>query len=118
MTKDMDTIKMSYEEMIDTLKGLVFGTFDRTTAKEREALDMAIKALQTEPSVDVFPISEGATNGDAVNALFDIDEGVEEVDCYGGYMYFKVKTDVWNAPYKGECNLSEKSAGSESEDKE
>ena len=35
MTRDMDTIKMSYEEMIDTLKGLVFGTFDRTTAKER-----------------------------------------------------------------------------------
>ena len=37
---------MSKEEMIDTLKGLVFGTFDRTTAKEREALDMAIKALE------------------------------------------------------------------------
>lgn len=39
---------MSKEEMIDTLKGLVFGTFDRTTAKEREALDMAIKALEKE----------------------------------------------------------------------
>ena len=48
MTRDMDTIKMSYEEMIDTLKGLVFGTFDRTTAKERDALDMAIKALEQE----------------------------------------------------------------------
>ena len=39
---------MSEEEMIDTLKGLVFGTFDRTTAKEREALDMAIKILEQE----------------------------------------------------------------------
>ena len=46
MTRDI--VKMSYEEMIDTLKGLVFGTFDRTTAKEREALDMAIKALKQE----------------------------------------------------------------------
>lgn len=36
---------MTHDEMIDALKGLVFGTFDRTTAKEREALDMAISAL-------------------------------------------------------------------------
>lgn len=43
-----DPIRMSRDEMIDTLKGLVFGTFDRTTAKEREALDMAIKALEQE----------------------------------------------------------------------
>lgn len=40
------TESMSKEEMIDTLKGLVFGTFDRTTAKEREALDMVIKASE------------------------------------------------------------------------
>ena len=52
MTRDMDTIKMSYEEMIDTLKGLVFGTFDRTTAKERDALDMAIKTLEQESVLD------------------------------------------------------------------
>ena len=37
---------MTDEEMIDTLKGLVFGTFDRTTRKEREALDLAIKVLE------------------------------------------------------------------------
>ena len=45
---EQDTPKMTHDEMIDTLKGLVFGTFDRTTAKEREALDMAISALSTE----------------------------------------------------------------------
>jgi len=42
---EQDTPKMTHDEMIDTLKGLVFGTFDRTTAKEREALDMAISYL-------------------------------------------------------------------------
>ena len=41
-----DKEKMTYEEMIDTIKGLVFGTFDRTTQKERDALDMAITILE------------------------------------------------------------------------
>ena len=48
--------KMTHDEMIDVLKGLVFGTFDRTTAKEREALDIAIKALEQEPKW--IPVSE------------------------------------------------------------
>lgn len=51
--------QMSDDEMIDTLKGLVFGTFDRTTSKEREALDLAIKKLSTEPCEDC--ISREAT---------------------------------------------------------
>lgn len=45
----MDTLassRMSEKEMIDTLKGLVFGAFDRTSVKERIALDMAIKKLE------------------------------------------------------------------------
>ena len=42
---EQNTPKMTHDEMIDVLKGLVFGTFDRTTAKEREALDMAISTL-------------------------------------------------------------------------
>ena len=46
-----DTIKMTHDEMIDVLKGLVFGTFDRTTAKEREALDMAIQTLEQESRI-------------------------------------------------------------------
>ena len=45
MTNDLAEKPMSYEEMIDTLKGLVFGTFDRTTPKEREALGRAIDLL-------------------------------------------------------------------------
>jgi hypothetical protein len=54
MTNDVTKMPepMSKEEMIDTLKGLVFGTFNRTTAKEREALDMAIKALEQQPCED------------------------------------------------------------------
>jgi hypothetical protein len=118
--------------MIDILKGLVFGTFDRTTAKEREALDMVIK-LQTEPSADVIPIPRGATNGDMIKAMFDIpdseiDEGLSTTYIYtskrvlkGGsqdYLreYITFSGEWWNAPYKG--NLSEKPTGSESEDKE
>ena len=46
---EQNTPKMTHDEMIDTLKGLVFGSLDRTTAKEREALNMAIKALEQEP---------------------------------------------------------------------
>ena len=44
---------MSNEEVIDVLKGMVFNNFDRTTPKEREALDLAIKALE-KPQVTVF----------------------------------------------------------------
>jgi hypothetical protein len=45
MTSELAEKPMSYEEIIDTLKGLVFGTFDRTTSKEREALSRAIDLL-------------------------------------------------------------------------
>jgi len=106
MTRDMDTIKMSYEEMIDTLKGLVFGTFDRTTAKEREALGMAIKALQTEPSAGVILIPEGATNGDMIKVIFpNVECGKDELgnvfiisSAQLGYIAFR--ESWWNAPYK------------------
>ena len=43
---------MSEEEMIDIIKGLVFGTFDKTTAIEREALDMFIKRLDQDSCGD------------------------------------------------------------------
>ena len=56
--KEADTIKMTDEEMIDTLKGLVFGTFDRTTSKEREALDMVIKKIEQQPCEDVTAFKE------------------------------------------------------------
>ena len=47
-TKDAARIE-THNEMIDILKGMVFGSFDRTTAKEREALNIAIEALEQEP---------------------------------------------------------------------
>lgn len=46
---EYNTPKMTHDEMIDTLKGLGFRAFDRMTAKEREALDMAIEVLEQEP---------------------------------------------------------------------
>ena len=49
MNNEMTTDNMSNEEVIEVLKGLVFGSFDRTTRKERQALDLAIKALQERP---------------------------------------------------------------------
>lgn len=49
MNNKMTTEYMSNEEVIEVLKGLVFGSFDRTTRKERQALDLAIKALEERP---------------------------------------------------------------------
>ena len=49
MTNEMTTDNMSNEEVIEVLKGIVFGGFDRTTLKERQALDLAIKALEERP---------------------------------------------------------------------
>jgi hypothetical protein len=46
MNNEMTTDNMSNEEVIEVLKGLVFGSFDRTTRKERQALDFVIKALE------------------------------------------------------------------------
>ena len=49
MNNEMTTDNMSNEEVIEVLKGIVFGGFDRTTRKERQALDLAIKALEESP---------------------------------------------------------------------
>lgn len=49
MNNEMTTNNMSNEEVIDVLKGIVFNGFDRTTPKEREALHLAIKALEERP---------------------------------------------------------------------
>lgn len=46
MNNEMTTEYMSNEEVIEVLKGIVFGSFDRTTRKERQALALAIKALE------------------------------------------------------------------------
>ena len=46
MNNEMTTDNMSNEEVIEVLKGIVFNGFDRTTRKERQALHLAIKALE------------------------------------------------------------------------
>lgn len=53
MNNEMTTDNMSNEEVIEVLKGIVFNSFDRTTPKERQALDLAIKALE-EPEQGKF----------------------------------------------------------------
>jgi hypothetical protein len=49
MSNEMTTDNMSNEEVIETLKGIVFNGFDRTTRKERQALDLAIRVLTEKP---------------------------------------------------------------------
>ena len=72
---------------------------------------------------DAIPIPEGATNGDMIKAMFpngkeyDNDGDVRyEIEIDFDYSFCSYFDGVWwNAPYKGECNLSEKPTGSESE---
>lgn len=72
---NLSTPKMSNEEIIDTLKGLVFGSFDRTTSKEREAVDMVIKELEQNNTIhikDVFRLIAGHSDyhGDDILSAF------------------------------------------------
>lgn len=72
-------------------------------------------------------LPDNATNGDMIKAIFP-DVIVKKSEDVVHLKYPTVNSDplffvqiskrLWNAPYKGECNLSEKSTGSESEDKE
>ena len=64
MSNEMTTDNMSNEEVIETLKGIVFNGFDRTTRKERQALDLAIKALEERP--------QGETNAEIFKQTFGI----------------------------------------------
>ncbi len=64
MNNEMTTDNMSNEEVIKVLKGIVFNGFDRTTPKERQALDLAIKALEERP--------QGETNAEIFQQTFGI----------------------------------------------
>lgn len=58
MNNEMTTDNMSNEEVIEVLKGIVFNSFDITTRKERQALDLAIKALEGKiwiPTSEILP---------------------------------------------------------------
>jgi hypothetical protein len=48
---------------------MVFGTFDRTTAREREALDEAIKVLEQEQFINKPCVSSGVCEHDKNNVL-------------------------------------------------
>ena len=74
---ELDRPKMTHNEMIDTLKGLVFGTFDRTTAREREALDEAIKVLEQEPFINKPCVSSGVCEHDKNKVLDKIRAEIE-----------------------------------------
>lgn len=77
---EQNTPKMTHDEMIDVLKGLVFGTFDRTTAKEREALDMAISALSENKWI---PVSERLPDNNVIVLCSAISTSIS-----GGYTRF------------------------------
>lgn len=88
-------------------------------------VSMEFEVLDRQPLISAIPIPEGATNGDMIKAMFpngkeyDNDGDVRyEIEIDFDYSFCSYFDGVWwNAPYKGECNLSEKSTGSESEDK-
>ena len=56
---------------------------------------------------NTIPIPEEATNGDVFNTLFDIDKDIEEIEGKDGYMYFTIRADAWNTPYKAESEDKE-----------
>ena len=58
MNNEMTTDNMSNEEVTEVLKGIVFNGFDRTTSKERQALDQAIKVLEQRPQGDLISRSD------------------------------------------------------------
>ena len=78
---ELDTPKMSHEEMIDTLKWLVFGTFDRTTVKEREALDMAIALLEQKPCDDCVSRQAVLDLCDSKDPDYKVIHFKEDVEC-------------------------------------
>lgn len=74
-------------------------------------VSMEFEVLDKQPPVNAIIIPEGATNGDMLTALF----GENALITLDTHNYLK---KWWDAPYKGECNLSAFPTGSESEDKE
>ena len=79
MNNEMTTEYMSNEEVIEVLKGLVFGSFDRTTRKERQALDLAIKVLE-EKQGKWIPVSERLPNLWAIVLVTDESDNVYEYE--------------------------------------
>jgi hypothetical protein len=87
-------------------------------------VSMEFEVLDRQPLVSAIPIPDGATNGDMIKTMFpngkeyDNDGDVRyEIEIDFDYSFCSYFDGVWwNAPYKGNGNLSEKPTGSESED--
>lgn len=79
-------------------------------------VSMELEVLDRQPLISAIPILEGATNGEVVKTMFpdELLTSITSTLWWGDNMSFN--KDWWNAPYKG--NLSEKPAGSESEENE
>ena len=94
MNNEMTTDNMSNEEVIEVLKGIVFNGFDRTTRKERQALHLAIKALE-----------EQAKKGDCIsrealkNAFWGTDDGK-------AYFLSEIYSKIDNAPTVEQSNYA------------
>jgi hypothetical protein len=76
-----------------------------TTDKDWEVIDF----LKTVPTANVVEISEGATNGDMIKAMFP--NAIIEINELGSMVHVKYNNhtcwvnyelDWWNAPYKRE----------------
>lgn len=79
---ELDIPKMTHNEMIDTLKEMVFGTFDRTTAREREALDEAIKVLEQEACEDAISRKAVLDTMSELNAISFYEAQEDSKECY------------------------------------
>lgn len=88
MTNEMTTEYMSNEEVIEVLKGIVFNGFDRTTRKERQALDLAIKALEERPQGEWIPISERLPE-------INVDVIVTDIETIGTYSAYYLGNGFW-----------------------
>lgn len=86
MTGEVCTQQMGMKEVINALKGLVFGSFGRTTPKEREALDKAIKALEAQRWI---PVSERLPEINKPVLVWLYDEYyLSELHSIGGVLYW------------------------------
>lgn len=101
MNNEMTTDNMSNEEVIEVLKGIVFNGFDRTTSKEREALDLAIKALEERPQGE-WERHDEWRSGEYIGGFYHVN-----CPCEDGY-YSK-----WETNFCPNCGLPMKKGGAE-----
>ena len=93
---EQNTPQMTHDEMIYLLKGMVFGTFDRTTPEERVALNMAIDTLEQEPKMGHWI---RVTNG-AMKEKYICSECGRQIEDDGIEGLLSIKY-----PYSNSCNF-------------